>query len=81
MYLLTEDAVLKCAHDGRVNIATSQNWVRIESRRVLVDNDPQGKRIDGCPNAGPTIKPCQLTLAVKTGYSDWVRIDGKSAAS
>lgn len=78
MKLLTEDAVLVCKHElGRVNLRTSQEVVTIEKRSVLVEKNPERQPISGCPNVGPTIKPCQLTLAVEKGYSDFVRIDGK----
>jgi len=78
MRLLTEDAWISCKHLlGRVQIEASQNWVTIAGRRVLVDNDPEAKTIAGCPNVGPTIKPCLKTLNVQTGYSTFVRIDGR----
>ena len=78
MYILTEDAVLICDHElGKVNIAATQTLVTINQRRILVERNPQGRSITGCPNVGPTIKPCTTTLAVKRGYSDFVRINGK----
>jgi len=80
MYLLTEDAVLVCAHElGIVGIAAAQHLVKVEDRRVLVEVDPEGRPIVGCPNIGPTIKPCTTTLRVQTGYSDLIRIDGRRA--
>ncbi len=79
MKLLTEDAKLICKHvNGRVHIRATQNLVTIEQRRVLVDDDPEKRPISGCPNIGPTIKPCQLTLKVKRGYSSWISIEGRS---
>lgn len=78
MKLLTEDAVVTCDHvNGIVSIVPSQDWVRIGGRRILVSRDPEGRPIKGCPNIGVGIKPCTLTLPVKTGYSAWIRIDGK----
>ena len=78
MELLTEDADLRCAHElGKVSIQAGQGWVRIEGRRVLVERDPERCTLSGCPNYGPTIKPCTTTLAVQTGYSALVRIDGR----
>ncbi len=81
MYLLTDRAVLVCAHEtGLVGIAASQGLVRIDGRRALVKPDPVGKPIVGCVNANPPagIKPCTSTLPVQQGYSDWVRIEGRS---
>lgn len=78
MKILTEDALLVCNHElGTVGIRPSQDLVTIERRRVLVDNDPQGRPIRGCPNVGATIKPCQNTLRVRQGYSDLVRVEGR----
>jgi hypothetical protein len=78
MRVLTEDAVLVCAHElGIVGIAATQGLVRVNGRRVLVEKDPEGRPIAGCPNVGPAIKPCTSTLAVRAGYSGLVRIDGR----
>lgn len=79
MRLLTEDAVLVCLHElGRVENRPSQSLVTIDGRKVLVDDDPERRSIARCPNIGATIKPCQTTLKVKTGYSTWVKVDGKA---
>jgi hypothetical protein len=51
--------------------------VTVQGRPVLVRADPEGRPIAGCPNIGPTIKPCTTTLAVQKGYSDFIRIDGR----
>ena len=80
MKAVTRDATVRCGHDGRVQNVASQHWVRIGRSDVLVDNDPEGRRIVGCPNIGPTMKPCTTTLAVISGYSSWVRIGGKAVA-
>ncbi len=78
MLLLTEDAALICQHRmGKVDLAPSQDWVRVDGRRLLVAEDPEQRPIAGCPNFGPGIKPCTHTLRVQTGYSDLVRIDGR----
>ncbi|MFI5915166.1 hypothetical protein [Dactylosporangium sp. NPDC051541] len=77
MKIVTLAAVVRCGHDGRVGNAASQSWVRAHGRPVLVDADPEGRPIAGCPNIGPTMKPCTTTLAVSTGYSTWLRIGGR----
>ncbi|WP_347329659.1 hypothetical protein [Marinimicrobium locisalis] len=78
MKVLTEEADLRCAHElGKVAVIATQSWVRSERGRLLVRNDPEGRPIAGCPNYGPTIKPCTSTLAVQRGYSTLVRIDGR----
>ncbi len=78
MHWLTEDAVLVCAHElGIVGITATQDLVTIGKRRVLVTVDPESRPIVGCPNVGPTIKPCTLTLPVEQGYSDLIRIEGR----
>lgn len=79
MYWLTEDTTIVCQHElGHVGIRPTQTFVTIAGRRVLVSPNPQGRPITGCPNVGATIKPCTQTLAVRHGYSDWLRIEGQS---
>jgi hypothetical protein len=78
MLFLTEDSVLICAHvRGIVENITTQDWVTIAERRVLIEINPEGRPIKGCPNMGPGIRPCVTTLPVQKGYSDWIRIDEK----
>lgn len=78
MRLLTEDAVLVCLHEkGRVNIIATQDLTTVEGRALLVETDPEGRPIAGCPMYGPAIRPCQTTLRVDVGYSDLLRIDGR----
>jgi hypothetical protein len=78
MFFLTEDAVIVCQHElGIVKNVPSQNLVTIANRRVLVENDPEGRTIAGCPNMGLGIRPCVTTLKVTAGYSDLIRIDGR----
>lgn len=78
MLVLTEDALLVCTHElGEVGIDPRQSWVTIGGRRVLVDSDPEARPISRCPNIGVAIKPCQQTLKVERGYSDFIRIDSQ----
>ncbi|MDB5343441.1 MAG: hypothetical protein JWP89_1818 [Schlesneria sp.] len=77
MRLLTEEAKLVCDHRlGNVKNEMTQDWVTIDGRIVMIEDDPVGEKISGCPNINLGIKPCQLTLTVKEGYSDLLRIDG-----
>jgi hypothetical protein len=80
MELLTANAVIRCGHDGRVDNVPRQAYVTVESAAVLVDDDPEGRTIVACPNAGPTMKPCARTLRVAAGYSGWIRVDGHAVA-
>ncbi len=78
MYILTENAVMVCQHRlGYVNLVASQNWVKMAGQKVLVERDPEGRPIGGCPNYGATIKPCTSTLAVHVGYSSLIKIAGR----
>jgi hypothetical protein len=78
MKWLTEDAQLVCKHEiGNVKLDPVQDLVTITHRRVLVENDPEGRSISMCPNIGVTIKPCQKTLKVKEGYSGFIRVMGR----
>ena len=76
MRWLTEDAVMACEHGGSVKLQTTQNFVRIAKRHVLIEPNPEGRSIGGCPNSNPVIgiRPCLHTLKVKDGYSRFVRI-------
>jgi hypothetical protein len=76
--VLTEDATVVCMHElGNVDIEPTQALVTIARRRILVEKDPEGRSIAGCPNIGATIRPCQTTLEVRVGYSSWIRIAGR----
>jgi hypothetical protein len=78
MLLVTEDAVLVCLHElGKVDVEPSQDLVTIADRALLVEPDPEGRSISGCPMYGALIKPCTRTLPVTAGYSDLLRIDGR----
>lgn len=80
MLVMTEDAIVLCTHQlGNVGNQPSQSLVTVDGRKVLVDDDPERRRISRCPNIGVTMKPCQTTLKVVAGYSTFVRIDGHAA--
>jgi hypothetical protein len=77
MNILTVDAVIVCEHElGTVGLRPTQDLVTVAGRQVLVEIDPEGRPISACPNVGPTIKPCLVTLRVEAGYSDLLRVDG-----
>ncbi|MCG5501137.1 hypothetical protein [Ectothiorhodospira lacustris] len=79
MEFLTRNADLRCAHElGRITVKASQHWVRIQDDPILVAGDPPGNPVRGCPNLGPSIKPCQTTLGVMGGYSSFIRIEGRA---
>ncbi|MCW2604779.1 MAG: hypothetical protein JWN61_2914 [Pseudonocardiales bacterium] len=74
---VTVDARVVCTHElGKVALVNSQQWVRISELPVLIEPDPEGRSISGCPNFSIGIKPCLHTLSVRVGYSSFVRIDG-----
>jgi hypothetical protein len=74
--IITENALLVCDHElGHVHNQPSQDLFTIDGRKVLVEIDPQGRQISGCPNIGFTVKPCTNTLQVAVGYSTFVRVD------
>jgi hypothetical protein len=77
MLVLTEDAGLYCTHVmGKVSIAATQAVVTVEGRSVLLEPDPVGRGITGCPNVVP-FKPCLTTLVVQTGYSLFIRVEDR----
>ncbi len=78
MLILTEDALVVCKHEvGKVDIAPTQNFVTINKRRILVEDNPEGRKISGCPLTFP-FKPCLTTLKVRKGYSAFIRIATKA---
>lgn len=76
MKILVLEGIVRCGHDGSVQNVASQEWVRVDTSPVLVESDPQGRSISGCPNVSVNFKPCQNTLVVGIGYSIFVRIGG-----
>ncbi|MFN8073813.1 MAG: hypothetical protein U0Q15_00165 [Kineosporiaceae bacterium] len=75
---ITIDADVRCDHKlGRVDVATTEDFVFVQGRTVVVGDDPTGRPIGGCPNVGAAIKPCQHTLQVAAGRSTFVRIGGR----
>ena len=78
MKILNLAADLRCDHsNGVVKTTAAQSLVTIDGRPVLVEGDPVGRPIVGCPNAGAMIKPCTSSLAATGGYSDFLSIDGR----
>jgi hypothetical protein len=61
-----------------VQVIHTQTLVTIDGRHVLVEPDPEGRAISGCPWVGPGgQKPCLTTSRVAVGYSPLLRIDGR----
>jgi hypothetical protein len=80
MFWLTDKALLVCIHEtGKVQISATQDLVFIDGMPVLIEPDPESRSISGCPLAPPLMKPCLLTLPVRSGYSDLVTIQYKDA--
>jgi hypothetical protein len=78
MFPLTLSGVVTCDHKvGIVGLVAAQHFVRISGSPVLCGADPVGRPIAGCPNVGPTIKPCIVTLAVTAGHSGFVTIEDR----
>jgi len=79
MKVLTEDAIIRCPHRARVNVPPTQTLVRINGRRLLVNDDPENKTISLCPNSTLSgIMPCTRSLRPDLGYSTFVKIDGRA---
>jgi hypothetical protein len=76
MMIVTTKANVRCTHSAPVKLESKQNLVKIDEGFVLVKPDPVGKPVERCPFIGVGIKPCKFTLAVLTGYSDYITIDG-----
>jgi len=77
MQPLTENSIVTCDHMIGVSpMRASRGFVRIEGAKVLRAPDPVGRPIVGCPNIGPTLKPCTSTLPMTEGASGFVTIEG-----
>jgi hypothetical protein len=81
MKILTEQALLVCEHElGHVKNQPSQNFVRIGGQRVLVEDDPKGRSISGCPLPPPPFPggpPCLHTITVEpASYSALLTVHG-----
>jgi hypothetical protein len=75
---LSLDAHVVCKHElGVVKLEATQQWVTVQGRPLLVEQNPEGRSIHGCPMYGIAIKPCTHTLPVTEGYSHLVRIQGR----
>jgi len=79
MLILNNKAKFVCLHEtGRVTNKNSQDFVKIEKEPILVEIDPEGRTISGCPVAPPIGRPCVTTLvAFPPSYSEWIRVGGK----
>ncbi|HEX8738170.1 MAG TPA: hypothetical protein VF721_22740 [Pyrinomonadaceae bacterium] len=79
MLILNNKAKFVCRHEtGRVTNKPSQDFVKIEKEPILVEIDPEGRTISGCPVAPPIGRPCVTTLvAFPPSYSEWIRVGGK----
>ncbi len=79
MRWITEDAIVVCDHQlGNVRgFAPAQDWVTVHGRCVLVERDPEGRTIVGCPVVPPQGKPCTETLPVRQGYSAYASVDDR----
>lgn len=74
---LTDKAVVTCDHVVGVSPQqASRKFVTIEGDPVLRFPDPVGRPIFGCPNVGPTLKPCTSLLPMQAGKSSFVTIAG-----
>ncbi|MDZ4763880.1 MAG: hypothetical protein SGI73_04955 [Chloroflexota bacterium] len=79
MKILTEDAFLACGHrvTSRVQNKPNQPWVTINGKKILVEPDPVGWKINNCPLAvSPSSKPCVATLKNNAGYSTFINVGG-----
>ncbi len=78
---LTEVAIVSCDHLAGVSPQrASASFVQIAGVPMLRFPDPVGRPIFGCPNVGPTIKPCTSTLMMQVGQSSFVTIEGQPVA-
>jgi uncharacterized Zn-binding protein involved in type VI secretion len=67
-FVLTSEALITCAHGGRVQPIPHQEQVRIEGAPVLCLGDLLQAPVIGCPVVvSPASKPCAVVLAALPG--------------
>jgi len=75
--VLTEGSIIMCRHGGTVRPIASQNLLKVNGQRVLVQSDLMGAPITNCPipvnPIGPT-KPCTATLGTTLGISTNLKV-------
>lgn len=76
VFLVTEQSLFVCSHAGNAERKPSQDFVRIEGARILVDPDPLQRSISACPWRLPGQKPCTNTVSILSGLSPFVHIAG-----
>ncbi|UPJ53437.1 hypothetical protein IVB30_20235 [Bradyrhizobium sp. 200] len=78
-YVLTETSIVRCGHGGTVALRASQNALKINGQRVLVQTDMSGATVI-CPavtdpNTG--LKQCMTVISVMAGASRSVSVAGQ----
>ena len=78
MFFVTEDATIICKHpNGAVVNEPSQDWLTIVGRRVLIEPDPENRKIKGCLNNSAVNVACAIATNIQMeGYSELIRVDG-----
>lgn len=79
--VLTEASVITCPHGGTVKAVASQNALKVDGQRALLQADLMGAPISLCtipldPVTGT--KPCQLVTSVTAGMAMQMRVNGQS---
>lgn len=78
--VLTESSIVKCAHQGSVQLVAGQSKLTVNGSKVLVDGDLNGKTISGCvtptnPDAGN--KTCLIVSTTIDGVASKLKVNGK----
>ncbi|MEV5508653.1 hypothetical protein [Streptomyces orinoci] len=85
MQVLTASADIRCPHQGKVQLAASQQKLRIAGQYALVLTDLTGKQVAGGPAQGCAVqdvspnKKCTATVSAVTGAATKLRIGGQPA--
>jgi hypothetical protein len=76
--VLTEGSILKCAHQGSVQVTASQTQLKVDGQAVLVMGDLEGATISGCKTPSTTSsKPCMAVVSVTPGAATRLKAGGK----
>lgn len=60
-FVLTEDSILVCTHQGTVRLTAGQSKVKVGGAKVLVDGDLGLAQISGCITV-PTSAPAPVSI-------------------
>lgn len=77
--VLTESAVLQCAHGGSVKVQAGQQKLKVDGKAVLLQSDLLAATVSNCPNTNAAAgqAPCLKVTSILSGLSTDLLVDGQ----